>query len=280
MNIVTSIAAIQTQSRRWRMDGKSVALVPTMGYLHAGHISLVTRARELADITVVSIFVNPTQFSPSEDLTAYPRDLEADRKKCLIAGVDAIFLPAAEDMYPTGFSTWVNVEHLSQPLCGASRPTHFRGVATVVAKLFLAVLPDVAVFGWKDAQQAIVIRRMVRDLNFPIAIDIAPTLREPDGLAMSSRNLYLTPDERYRATSINRGLTRCREYFDQGERSAATLIAIVTGEIAAEGGEIEYVSCVDTSDLNALDHLDRDAIVAVAARFGRARLIDNVVLTA
>lgn len=273
------IGEMQARSGGWRRLGKRIGFVPTMGCLHAGHMSLVAEAKRRCDVVVVSIFVNPTQFGLGEDLDKYPRPIEEDRRLCREAGVDAIFYPTAAEMYPADASTWVVEESLSRPLCGASRPTHFRGVTTVVAKLFLATLPDVAVFGRKDAQQALVIQRMVRDLNFPIEIIVAPIIREADGLAMSSRNRYLSADDRQRALAIHRGLKAAESAFATGERSAETLVGIVVAEIEATGGKIDYVECrrADTLEL-AGGRLDGQALIAVAARYGDTRLIDNLFL--
>lgn len=280
MDIITTIAEMQRQSRDWQRRGLRVGLVPTMGCLHAGHLSLVDICRGAADRTVVSIFVNPTQFGPGEDLDAYPRTFDADRMACAAAGVDAIFFPDPAEMVPADNSTWVVEESLSRPLCGRDRPTHFRGVATVVLKLFLAALPDVAVFGRKDAQQVAVIRRMVRDLNVPVTIRAAPIVREPDGLAMSSRNRYLDPEPRQAATSIYRGLTSASARFGAGLRDPAALERTVREAIEAAGGHVDYVDCRNADDLQpAANPIDRPALLAVAARFGPARLIDNTTLS-
>jgi pantoate--beta-alanine ligase len=265
-------------SRAWRQAGDTVGFVPTMGYLHDGHLSLVDVAAERCDRVVVSIFVNPTQFGPNEDLAKYPRDFARDEALCRGAGVAAVFYPEVAEMYFPDHSTWVIEENLTQTLCGASRPGHFRGVTTVVAKLFHVVEPDVAVFGRKDAQQALVIQRMVRDLDFPIEIVMAPLIREPDGLAMSSRNKYLSADERRRALSISRGLARAVALYDQGERDAGTLCGTVSSEVSAAGGKIDYVGMMDRADLRPAEHADRPVVLAVAARFGKTRLIDNVFL--
>ena len=280
MEIIRTIAQMQAQARAWQRQDARIALVPTMGCLHEGHLSLVRRARRLGDRAVVSIFVNPTQFGPDEDLDAYPRTWSDDQALCEAEGVDVIFAPDPGAMYPEDASTWVVEEDLSRPLCGASRPGHFRGVTTVVAKLFLATLPDVAVFGQKDAQQALVIKRMVRDLNFPVEIEVAPIVREADGLAMSSRNRYLSADERRRAHSIHRGVQQAERAWADGEREADALLAAVTTEIDAAGGEIDYVELRDAEGLESAEgRISRPVLLAVAAHFGPARLIDNVMLS-
>ena len=278
MMIIRSIAEMQAAALAWRRAGRRIGLVPTMGYLHAGHLSLVELARPDCDVVVVSIFVNPTQFGPQEDLAKYPRDFERDAACCREAGVDAIFAPGPGDMYAADFSTWVTEEQLSQPLCGARRPGHFRGVATVVAKLFNAVLPDVAVFGQKDAQQCLVLQRLVRDLNFPVTLRIGPIRREADGLAMSSRNVYLSPDERQRAPAISRGVRTAEAAFAAGERSGAVLCAMVHDAITTAGGRPDYVELRSRQDLRELTAASESAVLAVAAFFGVTRLLDNTFL--
>lgn len=266
---------MQGLAREWRTAGLEVGLVPTMGYLHEGHLSLMRLARARADIVVVSIFVNPTQFGPGEDLAQYPRSPEQDERLCREAGADAIFWPSGEEMYARDFSTWVDEGSLALPLCGRSRTGHFRGVCTVVTKLFNAVCPTFAVFGRKDAQQALVIQRMVRDLNVPVDIVVAPIVREPDGLAMSSRNEYLGPEERRRALSLSRGLRQAQEAFDRGERQSEALQRLVAEQIEGAGGRIDYVELVSESGLRPLAQVDEPAVLAVAARIGTTRLIDN-----
>ena len=278
MNIITSPEDMQKTVLALRRAGKRIGLVPTMGFLHKGHLSLIKLARRQADVVVLSIFVNPTQFGPNEDLAAYPRDFARDEALCSGAGVDAVFYPEAATMYAPDHSTWVVEENLTQPLCGASRPGHFRGVTTVVAKLFHIVEPDVAVFGRKDAQQALVIQRMVRDLDFAVDIVIAPLIREADGLAMSSRNQYLSADERQRALAISRGLDQVVALYDRGERVASALCGAVTEEIVTAGGRIDYVELVSRADLRPVSQVDGPVLLAVAARFGATRLIDNVFL--
>ncbi len=274
------VGAIRAWSRGRRAQGETVALVPTMGYLHEGHMALVARARECADRVVVSIFVNPTQFGPGEDLDRYPRDPERDRRMCEEAGVAAVFAPAPAELYPPGYQTYVTVEEVSKPLCGASRPGHFRGVATVVLKLFHAVEPDVAVFGEKDYQQLQVVRRMVRDLDVPVRIEAVPTVREPDGLALSSRNTYLSPDERRQALSISQALGRAQELVSSGVVEASRVAAEVEGIIAGAGLRIDYVEVRHPETLETVQTVAPRAVVAVAAFAGDTRLIDNRVVTA
>ena len=278
MNIITTIEEMQAQARSWQREGKRIGMVPTMGYLHAGHLSLVHLAKQHADICVVSIFVNPTQFGPAEDLARYPRDFEHDCQLCREAGVAVVFAPPPEEMYAPDYSTWVVEEVLSGPLCGEKRPGHFRGVTSVVAKLFNAALPDVAVFGQKDAQQALVLQRMTRDLNFPVRIMVAPIVREADGLAMSSRNVYLSADARQRALTISRGLNLAAAAFATGERSAAALCREVRSGIEAAGGRVDYVEIRSRDTLAPLPTVEGPAVLAVAAFFGNTRLLDNLFL--
>ncbi|MEO8354404.1 MAG: pantoate--beta-alanine ligase [Chloroflexota bacterium] len=256
----------------------TVGLVPTMGYLHQGHLSLIRRARQECDHVVVSIFVNPTQFSPKEDLARYPRDIERD-SNLIQAYTDLLWMPTAEIMYPQGYQTWVEVEAMTRPLEGAMRPGHFRGVTTVVAKLFNAVQPHRAYFGQKDAQQAAVIRQMTRDLNFPIEIVVSPTTREADGLAMSSRNVYLDPEQRKAATVLYRALNAANDAYESGERDAETLRQIMRDMLAAEPlAQMQYVSCADYDTLEELDVIKGKALLAMAVFIGKTRLIDNLVL--
>lgn len=256
-----------------------VGLVPTMGYLHAGHISLVERARAECAGVVASIFVNPTQFAPTEDLAKYPRDLPRDLALLEKAGVDLVWTPTPGIMYPPGYQTWVEVENLTKVLEGAVRPTHFRGVTTVVAKLFNAVQPDKAYFGQKDAQQAAVIRRMVADLNFPLEVVVCPIVREADGLAMSSRNVYLNPEERRGATVLFRSLSAAKAAYDKGERDASALLRIVEETVATEPlATLQYVSCADFDTLVELGIIQGKALLSMAVYFGKTRLIDNFVL--
>jgi len=256
-----------------------VGFVPTMGYLHEGHLSLVRRARAECASVVVSIFVNPTQFGPNEDLDSYPRDLPRDLALLEAEGVDLVWTPTPEVMYPPGYQTWVTVDEITQVLEGARRPGHFRGVTTVVAKLFHGVQPQKAYFGQKDAQQARVIQQMVRDLNFPIEIVVCPIVREPDGLAMSSRNVYLNPDERRAATVLYRGLSAAKAAFEAGERDADRLRQIVADMVNAEPlAELQYVSCADPDTLQELHGPVERALLSMAVFVGRTRLIDNFLL--
>jgi pantoate--beta-alanine ligase len=247
-----------------------------MGFLHEGHLSLVDRCRQLADYAVMSIFVNPLQFGPREDLDEYPRDLERDVELAETRGVDLIFAPAEADLYPRPLAAVVTPRRLADRLCGITRPGHFEGVLTVVAKLFGIVQPDVAVFGQKDFQQAVLIARMVEDLNLPVQIEVAPTVRDPDGLAMSSRNAYLTPEERQRALSLSRGLAAAVSAYRAGERSAAKLKAMIRGVMDRAGVESEYVELSSAGDLESADRVGEDGVALVAARVGDTRLIDNV----
>jgi pantoate--beta-alanine ligase len=275
---------MQKTALAWRRKGARVGFVPTMGYLHAGHISLVKRARRLVGpkgIVVVSIFVNPTQFAPTEDLARYPRDLARDKKLCREAGTDVLFVPGEKEMYPHGFSTFVVEEKLSQGMEGASRPTHFRGVATVVLKLFNIVLPEVAVFGAKDFQQAAVVRRMVKDLNVPVKIVVAPTVREGDGLAMSSRNKYLEGDLRAQAVVLSQALAKARGAVRNGHAVAATTLqselrALIEGQPAAR---VDYIEFFNPLTLEKVERVGRDAHIALAVFIGKTRLIDNAPLS-
>jgi len=256
-----------------------VGLVPTMGYLHAGHVSLVERARKECTSVVVSIFVNPTQFAPTEDLASYPRDLEHDLHLLSSAGADLVWTPSAEEMYLEGFQTWISLDELVKPLEGAMRPSHFRGVATVVSKLFNCVQPQKAYFGQKDAQQAAVIRRMTRDLNFPIEVIVCPIVRAEDGLALSSRNVYLNAAERQAATVLSRSLKSAGAAYENGERNANTLRQIMTDIINAEPlARLQYVSCADYDTLVELEVVDRKVLLSMAVYFRNTRLIDNLVL--
>jgi pantoate--beta-alanine ligase len=256
-----------------------VGLVPTMGYLHEGHLSLVRRARAECDHVAVSIFVNPTQFGPKEDLSSYPRDLERDLSLIEPLGTDLVWTSTAEIMYPKGYQTWVEVETVTRHLEGAMRPGHFRGVTTVVSKLFNAVQPHKAYFGQKDAQQAAVIRQMTRDLNFPIEIVVCPIVREPDGLAMSSRNVYLDTEERKAATVLYRALTATKNLYENGERDAEKLRQMMKEVLAIELlAQMQYVSCADYDTLEELETVTGKALLSMAVFVGKTRLIDNFVL--
>jgi pantoate--beta-alanine ligase len=276
MMIVSTLEELR--SARAILD-EPVGLVPTMGFLHEGHLSLVQRAKEECAGVVVSIFVNPTQFGPNEDLAAYPRDMERDLRLLDGLGVNLAWTPTPEIMYPSGYQTWVQVEALAGPLEGAMRPGHFRGVATVVAKLFNAVQPAKAYFGQKDAQQVAVIRRMAHDLNFPLEVVVCPTMREPDGLAMSSRNAYLNTEQRRAATVLYRALTVAREAYKAGERDAETLRALMRETLASEPlAQVQYVSCADFDTLEELETVSGKALLSMAVYVGKTRLIDNLVL--
>jgi pantoate--beta-alanine ligase len=283
VKIVTSKAELREALAEPRRQGKRIGLVPTMGYFHEGHLSLMRRAREDCAIVVVSLFVNPTQFGPAEDLDAYPRDEDRDAKLAAREGVDLLWIPDANRMYPEGFATTVEVANeLTGVLEGDPErrgPSHFRGVTTIVAKLFNSVQPDVAYFGRKDAQQAMVIQRMSRDLDFPVRIEVLPTVREEDGLALSSRNAYLDPDERERAAAISRALRAAERAAREGETSTDALVEIATSELRNAGIDPEYVEARSADDLSPIAELNgRPVLMAVAARVGRARLIDNVVI--
>lgn len=279
MKIIQLPAEMQQEMLGLKRAGKTIGFVPTMGFLHDGHLSLMHLAREQCDVLVVSIFVNPTQFGPNEDLDAYPRDFERDEMRCEKAGVDVVFYPEPSTMYADDASVWVDEESLSGVLCGASRRGHFRGVCTVVAKLFNLVQPDLAVFGEKDAQQLRIIERMVRDLSFPVRILRGPIVRESDGLAMSSRNKYLSHAQRKNALCLRRSLEQVRLSFVAGERSVAVLLGGIREEIeSVPGTEIDYIQFVDDVTLRAVDVLETRVLVALAVRFGATRLIDNIVL--
>jgi pantoate--beta-alanine ligase len=281
MRVVRTVAELREALAPERHSGRRIGLVPTMGALHDGHLSLVARARADCDVVVVSLFVNPAQFNERGDLDRYPRDEARDRALAAEAGADLLFAPAVEEVYPDGFATTVEVLGVTERLEGRARgPEHFRGVTTVVAKLLCMALPDVAYFGQKDAQQVVVIRRLVADLNLPVAIEALPTVREPDGLALSSRNALLSPSERERALSLSAGLRAAERIAADGERDAAALLAAVAAELARSGVEPEYVALVDADTLEPLARLDASALLVLAARVGDVRLIDNVVLTA
>jgi len=279
VKILATIHETRAACRSERMQGKRLGLVPTMGALHEGHLSLVRAAKDKCDVVAVSLFVNPTQFGPTEDLARYPRPFERDRGLLEKEGVAILFAPSAEEMYPTGEVTRVVVEGLSEKLDGRSRPGHFRGVTTIVSKLFHIIEPDLTFFGQKDAAQSAVIRRMVRDLNLPVEIVICPIVRESDGLAMSSRNSYLNPDERRQALVLHRSLTCVEDEFRAGQRSAGKLIACATKVFAQEAQvRLDYFEIVDPDTLDPVERIERRALVAVAAYVGSTRLIDNLIL--
>jgi pantoate--beta-alanine ligase len=279
MQLVHTKAEVRAAVAEARRAGMRVALVPTMGYLHEGHLRLIDRAREMADFIALSVFVNPLQFGPTEDLDRYPRDLERDARLAAERGADLLFAPSAAEMYPHG-APWVAVvpERGAEVLCGASRPGHFRGVLTVVAKLFGIFTPDVAIFGQKDYQQATLIRRMAADLDMPLAIEVAPTVREADGLAMSSRNAYLSAEERERALSLSRALEKARALVESGESDPGAIRAAVRFVLDSVGLEPEYVELVDASSLHPVERVRPGTVCALAVRVGQTRLIDNAVL--
>jgi pantoate--beta-alanine ligase len=275
--VVSSIKVMQSIARKLHAQNKTIGFVPTMGYLHQGHLSLVKMAKRYADVVIVSIFVNPIQFGPKEDFFDYPRDFSRDRKLLKKEGVDYIFYPQASAMYPQDYKTFVEVKDLSEKLCGQSRPGHFRGVTTVVAKLFNIVQPDIAVFGAKDYQQAIIIKQMAQDLNFPVKIIIAPTVREKDGLAMSSRNSYLSPGERKEAVVLYKALKTAQSLIKAGERNAQRIRDQIQEIIkSAQTAQIDYIEIVDAKTLEPLTILSGKVLIALAAKFGKARLIDNL----
>ena len=274
MQIFNTRRELQKFALEAKRSGKTIALVPTMGFLHEGHTSLMDIARKKADIVIVSIFVNPKQFAPTEDFDRYPRDFEGDLAKCEAHGADVIFAPEISGMYDSDSSTWVEETVLAKPLCGASRPTFYRGVTTVVAKLFLLAQPDYAVFGLKDAQQCFVIQRMVRDLDFPVEIIPAPLVRDDDGLALSSRNRYLSADERSRALSIHRSLLNAKARII-AEKEFAPAIEEAIATVNSAGGRVDYIEILDCDTMNAPDSNTRKVILAAAAFFGTTRLIDN-----
>jgi len=275
--VLTTIIAVRQAVAEARQRGMIIGLVPTMGALHDGHLSLVRAARAETGFVVATIFVNPTQFGPKEDLSRYPRPLKRDLELCAAEGVDLVFVPEVVEIYPPGFSTFVEVEKLQDGLCGTARPGHFRGVATVVLKLFNIVQPDLAYFGQKDAQQARIIEQMVRDLNVPVQVRVCPIVRADDGLALSSRNEYLRPEERRHATVLYRALQEARERMEAGERSAAVIQQGMVERIAATpGAQLDYAAVVDAETLQPVERLAGEILLALAAKFGSTRLIDNL----
>ncbi len=280
MEIVHTVREMQASADRVRREGRKIGFVPTMGYLHEGHLALVRKAREVSDFVVASIFVNPTQFGPTEDLDKYPRDLERDKRLLEQEHTDLLFFPDVKEMYPPGYSTYVEVRDLEDYLCGKMRVGHFTGVATVVAKLFNIVKPHYAVFGQKDYQQLKIIERMTRDLNMDLEIVPFPTVREAGGLAMSSRNTYLSPEEREKALLIYASMTRLQELVKSGKRDAAFLVDQAKAILSSrEGVNIEYVSISDAETLKEVDQVRGKALLAIACRVGKTRLIDNTILT-
>ena len=276
MKILKTVDEVRSQVKAWKKEGLSVGLVPTMGYLHEGHQSLIRKSVEQNDRTVVSVFVNPMQFGPTEDLASYPRDLEHDAKLCEEHGVDLIFHPTPEEMYGDQFYSYVDMDVLTKELCGLSRPVHFRGVCTVVTKLFNIVTPDRAYFGQKDAQQLAVIKRMVKDLNMPLTITGCPIIREADGLAKSSRNTYLSIEEREAALVLSRSIFLGKEMVEKGERDCKKILAAMTAEIEKEPlAKIDYVKIVDLDTMQQVEKIDRGILAAIAVYIGKTRLIDN-----
>jgi pantoate--beta-alanine ligase len=281
MKVAKTIESVRRLVKAARRAGKKIGFVPTMGALHIGHISLIEAAKKNCDFVVVSIFVNPTQFGPSEDFKKYPRPIKADLNICRKAGVNLVFVPIPKAMYPGENLTWVDVEKLSEPLCGRFRPGHFRGVATVCAKLFNIVTPDIAYFGRKDAQQAVVIKQMVADLNMPLKIVVCPTVREKNGLAMSSRNQYLTAQQKKDAAYIYKSLQKCRHTIKQGGRDTKKIIAEMRKVLKQiPSAEIQYVSIVDAETLQNIDKVAGKVLAAVAVKVGITRLIDNILIDA
>jgi pantoate--beta-alanine ligase len=279
MKIIETVKEMQKFSGELRLKKKRIGFVPTMGYLHSGHLSLVKIARENSDFVIMSIFVNPTQFGPDEDFEKYPRDLKRDEELAKNAGTDLIFYPLVKEMYPENYLTYVEVENLGKKLCGISRPIHFRGVTTVVSKLFNIVKPHIAVFGQKDAQQTLIIKKMVRDLNFDIKIIVAPIVRESDGLAMSSRNVYLSPSERKEALCLYESLQLAKNRIDSGEKKSEKIISEMRKIIKQKpSAKIDYVSMVDTETLEDKNEIKGETLIAVAVWIGKTRLIDNIII--
>ncbi len=279
MKIVSSVKVTHQAVLKFKEKNLKVGFVPTMGFLHEGHASLLRKSKKDNDVTVLSIFVNPLQFGPSEDFKNYPRNIKKDELLAKKENVDIIFYPSVDEIYPTDFLSHVDVDVLSEQLCGGSRPGHFRGVATVVLKLINIVGPDVIYLGQKDAQQAIIIRKMVDDLNVPVRVSIRPTVRESDGLAMSSRNSYLTPQERSQAGVLYQALLKAKQLVLSGERRVSRIIACMKQSIeTATTGQIDYIQCVNAKNLERLDRINGEVLIALAVKFGRARLIDNIIL--
>jgi pantoate--beta-alanine ligase len=277
MRLVRTVEEMKAVSREHRARGERIGLVPTMGSLHEGHLSLVRECRAKADVTVVSVFVNPAQFGPGEDLASYPKDLERDAALLEKEGVDYVFKPEPSGMYPEGFRTFVEVRDLQDRLCGRSRPGHFRGVSTVVLKLFNIVRPDVAFFGWKDAQQVVILRKMAADLDLDVRLEALPLVRDADGLALSSRNSYLSAEERKAALVLSRSLEDARRLVEAGERDAGAVARRVAEVVATEPlARLDYVEVADPKDLGSVDRIEGEVLVALAVFIGRTRLIDNV----
>jgi len=276
MDIVTTIGGMKADARAEKARGRTIGFVPTMGFLHEGHLSLVRASKAATDVTIAGIFVNPAQFGPKEDFQAYPRDLDRDAGMLRAEGTDYVFVPEAGEMYPSGYKTYVEVPDLQNVLCGASRPGHFRGVCTIVLKLFEIVRPDVAFFGQKDAQQAIILRRMARDLDLDVRIRVCPIVRETDGLAMSSRNMYLSPEERRAALVLSKSLAKAREIILGGERRAAVVLGEIRAMIESEPpARLDYAEAVETEGLTPVAEIADGTLIALAVFIGRTRLIDN-----
>ncbi len=278
MQTIHTIQKLRLAVQKARAEGKSIGFVPTMGAFHQGHIALIQRCKKDHGLCVVSIFVNPTQFGPKEDYRNYPRDKRRDCRMAAEAGADVVFYPSVEEMYPVEYSSFIDVPDVTETLCGKSRPHHFRGVATVVAKLFLIVNPDQAYFGQKDYQQTVVIQKMARDLNFPVKIRVIPTVREPDGLAMSSRNIYLTPQERSEAAVLFASLQAAKKSVGKGEKDPEAIKTLIRSMIKRTSGRIDYIECADALTLRPVRHLKGRCVIALAVFFGKARLIDNIIL--
>lgn len=279
MKVVDTIQRMSMLSKILKKESKTIGFVPTMGYLHDGHLSLIKTAKQHTDVAVVSIFVNPKQFLPGEDFDKYPRDLTRDEEMARLAGADVLFNPSSVDMYPEGYTTYVDVEHLTNTLCGSSRPGHFRGVATIVTKLFNIVKPDIAYLGQKDAQQSIIIKKMVCDLNMDIEIKVLPTIREKDGLAMSSRNVNLSEKERKDALCLSNALAKAESAVRSGERDTAKILKMMEDIIKDRPtAKIDYIEAVDTKTLGPVDIVAGETLIALAVFIGKTRLIDNVIL--
>jgi len=279
MEVIRSIETMQNRARQLRSEGFTIGFVPTMGFLHEGHLSLIELAKANSDFVVMSIFVNPTQFGEGEDFEDYPRDFDRDRKLAQDHGVNLIFYPEAKELYPEDYRTYITVEDLSKKLCGASRPTHFRGVTTIVTKLFNIVQPDIAVFGRKDAQQAIILKKLVRDLHLPVQIMTAPIVREEDGLAMSSRNTYLSADERQQALALNQSLQTAKKMVESGTQDSNIIIEEIRSQWKDKPAISEdYISVVDVQNLEPIAQINQPALIAVAAYVGTTRLIDNIIV--
>lgn len=280
LNIITTPTELQEQCLQWRQEGLTIGLVPTMGFLHDGHLALMECARDVCDKLIVTLFVNPTQFGPGEDLDSYPHDFDGDCAKAWSRGADVLFAPEPSAMYADDHATWIDVPDLGKHLCGAARPGHFRGVCTVVTKLFMLTQPTVAVFGQKDWQQLAIIKRMVRDLNIPVNILGHEIVREKDGLALSSRNAYLTEEERAAAPAIRQGLLKASEQVKAGERKAEAVKEFLAGTYAATlpMGEVDYIELVDPDAIDPVTEITGPVLAAVAIRLGRARLIDNILI--